>query len=40
MLDAEKPFCHIHAVAHQVVVTLLDHVAEMNADAKLDTALG
>ena len=26
----------VHAVAHQVAVALLDHVAEVNADAKLD----
>jgi hypothetical protein len=30
----------INAVAHQVAVTLLDHVAEMDADAEFDTALG
>jgi hypothetical protein len=30
----------IDAVAHEVAVALLDHVAEMNADAKLDALLG
>jgi hypothetical protein len=30
----------IDAVAHQIAVGLLDDVAEMNADAKLDAALG
>jgi hypothetical protein len=28
------------AVAHQVAITLLDHVADMDADPKLDPALG
>jgi hypothetical protein len=31
---------NIDAVAHQVAVTLLDHISKMNTDAKLDTALG
>ena len=30
----------IDAVAHQVAVALLDHIAEMDADAKLNAALG
>ena len=30
----------VDAVAHQIAVALLDDVAEMNADAKLDAALG
>ena len=30
----------IDAVAHQVSVALFDHVAEMNADAEFDAALG
>jgi hypothetical protein len=30
----------IHTVAHQVAVALLDDVAEVNADAKFDAALG
>ena len=30
----------IDAVAHQVAVRLLDHVAEMDADPELDTTLG
>ena len=30
----------IDAVAHQIAVSLLDDVAEMNADAKIDAALG
>ena len=30
----------IDAVAHEVAVAFLDHVAEMNADAKLDATLG
>jgi hypothetical protein len=30
----------VDAVAHQIAVGLLDHVAEMNADAELDAALG
>src|SRR6202035_1787806 len=30
---------NIDAVAHQVAVTLLDHISKMNADAKLDATL-
>ncbi len=30
----------VDAVAHQIAVALLDHVAEMNADPELDAALG
>ena len=30
----------IDAIAHQIAVALLDHVAEMDADAELDAALG
>ena len=30
----------LDAIAHQIAVVLLDHVAEMNADAELDAALG
>ena len=37
--DALKPGGDIDAVAHQVAVALLDDVAEMNADAKLDAPL-
>ena len=29
----------VDAVAHQIAVALLDHVAEMNADAKVDAAV-
>ena len=36
--DAFEPRRDIDAVAHQVAVALLDHVAEMNADAELDAA--
>ena len=38
--DALQPRGDIDAVAHQVAVALLDHVAEMNADAEFDAALG
>ena len=38
--DALQPRGDIDAVAHQIAVALLDDVAEMNADAKLDAALG
>ena len=38
--DAFQPRGDIDAVAHQIAVALLDHVAEMDADAKLDAALG
>ena len=34
--DAFQPRGDIDAVAHQIAVRLLDHVAEMNADSKLD----
>ena len=34
--DALQPRGDIDAVAHQVAVALLDHVAEMDADAKFD----
>jgi hypothetical protein len=30
----------VDAVAHQVAVALLDHIAEMDADAELDASLG
>ena len=30
----------IDAIAHQIAVALLDHIAEMDADAELDAALG
>src|ERR1700722_7567609 len=35
-----QPRGDIDAVAHEVAVAFLDHVAEMNADAKLDATLG
>ena len=38
--DAFEPRGDIDAVAHQIAVALLDDVAEMNAHAKLDAALG
>ena len=38
--DAFQTRGDIDAVAHQVAVALLDDVAEMNADAELDAALG
>ena len=38
--DALKPRCDIDAIAHQVAVALLDDVAQMNADAEFDAALG
>ena len=38
--DAFQPRGDIDAVAHQVAVGLLDDVAEMDADAELDPALG
>ena len=34
--DAFQPRSDIHAVAHEIAVTLLDHVAEVDADPKLD----
>ena len=37
--DALEPRGDIDAVAHQVAVGLLDHVAEMDADAELDAAV-
>jgi hypothetical protein len=38
--DAFQPRRDIHAVAHQVAVSLLHHVAEMDADSKLDPPVG
>ena len=37
--DALQPRGDIDAVAHQIAVALLDDVAEMDADAKLDAPL-
>ena len=37
--DAFEPRGDIDAVAHQIAVALLDHVAEMNADAELDAPI-
>ena len=38
--DPLQPRGDIDAVAHEVAVALLDHVAEMNADTKLDALFG
>ena len=38
--DPFKPRGDIDAVAHQIAVALLDHIAQMNADAEFDAALG
>ena len=38
--DALQPRGDIDAVAHQVAVALLDHVAEMDADPKFDALVG
>jgi hypothetical protein len=38
--DALEPRGDVDAVAHQIAVGLLDHVAEMNADPEFDAALG
>jgi hypothetical protein len=38
--DAFQARGDIDAIAHQVAVALLDHIAKMDADAELDTALG
>ena len=35
-----EPRRDVHAIAHEVAVPLLDDVAKMNADAKLDAPLG
>jgi hypothetical protein len=32
--------CNVDAVAHQIAVALLDHVPQVDANAKLDAALG
>jgi hypothetical protein len=37
--DALQPRGDVDPIAHQVAVALLDDVAEVNADAKLDAAL-
>jgi hypothetical protein len=38
--DAFQTGGDIHAIAHQVAVALLDHIAQMDADAELDPTLG
>jgi hypothetical protein len=38
--DAFEPRRDIDAIAHQIAIVLLDHVPKMDADAKLDAALG
>jgi hypothetical protein len=38
--DALKPGGDVDAVAHQIAVAFLDHVAQMNSDPELDPALG
>jgi hypothetical protein len=38
--DALKPRGDIHPVAHEIAVALLDDVADMDADAKLDAPFG
>ena len=38
--DAFQSRRDIDAVAHQIAVALLDHVAKMDANAELDAALG
>ena len=38
--DTFEPRGDIDAVAHQIAVALLDHVAQMDADPKLDALVG
>jgi hypothetical protein len=38
--NAFEPRRDIDAVAHQIAVAFLDHVAQMDTDPKLDAALG
>ena len=38
--NAFKARCDIDAVAHQIAVAFLDDIAQMDADAELDAALG
>ena len=38
--DGFNPRGDVDAVAHQIAVAFLDHVAEMNADAKFDALVG
>jgi hypothetical protein len=38
--DALQPCSDVDALADQIAVALLDDVADMNADAKFDAALG
>ena len=40
LCDALQSSGDVDAVAHQVAVALLNHVAEMDADAELDLASG
>jgi hypothetical protein len=32
--------CNIDSVAHEIAIALLDDIAEMNADAKIDASIG
>jgi len=38
--NALEPRGDVNPVAHEIAVALLDHVAEMNADPKLDALVG
>jgi hypothetical protein len=38
--DTFQSRSNIDAIAHQIAVALLDHIAEMDSDAELDAALG
>jgi hypothetical protein len=40
LANALKPRGDIDAVAHKIAVALLDHIAEMDADAEFDAAFG
>jgi hypothetical protein len=38
--DPLEPRSNVDSIPHQVAVALIDHIAEMNSDPKLDAALG
>ena len=37
--NAFEPRCNVDTIAHQVAVALLDHIAQMNTDAKFNATL-
>ena len=38
--DTFEPRCNVDSITHQIAVVFLDHITQMDADAKLNPALG